>query len=151
MPAGSDQIEGSFYESDPMYAPLFQEGRALPVGSKYPRLEFARTLKLLAEGGAEAFYEGEVADAVIKVIRDRGGLISLDDLKGEFCLTAGSSELKDRCTRSMGRPYSSEIQRLYPLDITGSCVRCDMAIGYGYARSFDTRRRAERVGPAPSC
>ncbi|KAI9638894.1 nucleophile aminohydrolase [Dioszegia hungarica] len=81
VPGGSDQIEGSFYQTDEMYAPLFPDGKALPPGAKYPRPEFARTLRLLADRGADGFYEGEVAEALIKVVRERGGLMSLDDLK----------------------------------------------------------------------
>jgi gamma-glutamyltranspeptidase/glutathione hydrolase len=92
VPGGSDQIEGSFYETDAMYAPLFQDGKALPLGARYPRPEFARTLRILAERGAAGFYEGEVAEALIKVVRERGGLMSLDDLKSELRLWPSCEE-----------------------------------------------------------
>ena len=64
-----------------MYHPLFQDGKIIPIGSKYYRPEYARTLELIADGGADAFYQGEVAEALVKVVRDRGGLMTLDDLK----------------------------------------------------------------------
>jgi gamma-glutamyltranspeptidase/glutathione hydrolase len=83
VPPKSDSIAGSFYESDPMYHPLFKDGKILPLGEKYYRPEYARTLELIAEKGADAFYHGEVAEGTIKVVQERGGLLSMDDLKSE--------------------------------------------------------------------
>lgn len=64
-----------------MYAPLFADGQVLEVGARYRRPEYARTLRIIAENGTEAFYEGEIAEALIRVVRERGGLMTLDDLK----------------------------------------------------------------------
>jgi len=41
---------------------------------------FAQTLTQIAEGGAEAFYKGEIAHALVKDVRSKGGCISLEDL-----------------------------------------------------------------------
>jgi gamma-glutamyltranspeptidase/glutathione hydrolase len=38
------------------------------------------TLRLVAEGGADAFYSGELADRIVSDMRDHGGLISAEDL-----------------------------------------------------------------------
>lgn len=54
------------------------------MGEKLYRPGFARTLEIIAEQGANAFYEGEIAEAIVKVVQERGGLMQLDDLKGRF-------------------------------------------------------------------
>lgn len=41
----------------------------------------ANTFKLLAKNGKKGFYEGEVAEQLVKVVSDLGGHITLDDLK----------------------------------------------------------------------
>ena len=40
----------------------------------------SRTLRLIAERGADAFYQGEVADSIISKIRAEGGIMSREDL-----------------------------------------------------------------------
>ena len=41
----------------------------------------ANTFKLLAKHGKKGFYEGEVAEQLVKVVSDLGGHLTLDDLK----------------------------------------------------------------------
>ena len=41
----------------------------------------AKTLRMIAEGGADAFYTGPVADAIVATLGSQGGLMSHDDLK----------------------------------------------------------------------
>lgn len=41
----------------------------------------AQTFRTLAAEGKKGFYEGRIAAAVVKVVKERGGLLSLDDLK----------------------------------------------------------------------
>lgn len=41
----------------------------------------ANTFRLLAEHGKKGFYEGSVAEALVKAHQDRGGHLTLDDLK----------------------------------------------------------------------
>ncbi len=41
----------------------------------------ANTLRMIAEGGAEAFYTGPVADAIVASIQERGGVMTHNDLK----------------------------------------------------------------------
>ena len=40
----------------------------------------ARTLKTIAEGGKKAFYEGEIAEAIVSILHEAGGCMQLDDL-----------------------------------------------------------------------
>ena len=60
------------------YAP----GQILPQPGTVIKLpELAATLSYLAEAGARAFYEGEMAQQLVNDCRDRGGYLTLDDLK----------------------------------------------------------------------
>lgn len=56
------------------------DGRAPKAGEIFQNLGLAKTLKKLAEGGSEEFYKGEIAEAIIKVIQDEGGVMSTKDL-----------------------------------------------------------------------
>ena len=57
-------------------------GGQTPVAGQIMRLPgLANTLRAIAEGGAEAFYSGPVAAAIVESLEEQGGLMSLDDLK----------------------------------------------------------------------
>jgi len=60
-------------------------GNARPIGFVLKNPEFAATLRLIAERGAGAFYEGAVAQAIVEAVRespDRQGDITAEDLAG---------------------------------------------------------------------
>ncbi|HUA83121.1 MAG TPA: gamma-glutamyltransferase [Bryobacteraceae bacterium] len=59
------QRDGKFYEPD----------------EDFSQPELARTLELIAKGGAKVFYEGEIARKIAQAEAENGGLITLDDLK----------------------------------------------------------------------
>jgi len=64
----------------PNGAELLIDGRAPRPGERFRNPGLARTLRRLAEHGAEGFYRGEVAEAVVRVVRDHGGVLSAADL-----------------------------------------------------------------------
>ena len=82
---GTDEMAGTWYETDATFHPLFQSGRALPIGAKYKRPELAETLEVLADQGVEPFYSGEIAKGIIQAVQARGGMMELEDLKSECC------------------------------------------------------------------
>jgi len=70
--------------SEPMFAgflPTFAPGGAAPaVGERFISPGHTRTLRLIAERGARAFYEGEIAQAIVGFAHETGGLLAADDL-----------------------------------------------------------------------
>src|SRR5215212_974317 len=56
------------------------DGRGPQPGEIFRNPNLARTLELVARGGASAFYQGEIAEAIVGVIKEAGGCLSLEDL-----------------------------------------------------------------------
>ena len=56
------------------------DGVLLREGDTIRNANLSRTLGLIADRGADAFYEGEVADAIISKIRAEGGIMTHEDL-----------------------------------------------------------------------
>ena len=56
-------------------------GRAPQIGQIVRLPGLAATLQAIADGGAAAFYGGEVAEAIVRSVQARGGVMTLDDLK----------------------------------------------------------------------
>lgn len=66
---------------DPAAAATFlPAGRAPAPGEIFRNPRLARTLTQIAEGGAEAFYRGALAQAIAADMRARGGLLAAADL-----------------------------------------------------------------------
>ncbi|RYM05509.1 gamma-glutamyltransferase family protein [Sporolactobacillus sp. THM7-7] len=70
--------------SGPMFADWFRTfapaGRAPTVGETWASPDHARTLKAIAESGAEDFYRGELAERIDRFSREHGGFIRRSDL-----------------------------------------------------------------------
>ena len=66
-------------------------GRAPEVGEHFVLAGAARTLKLIAQTRGEAFYRGEIADAIERFSQTGGGALSATDLAGywDFVQTHG--------------------------------------------------------------
>ena len=56
------------------------DGRAPRAGEIFRNPNLARTFEIVARGGKQAYYEGEIADAIVGVIREAGGVMSAEDL-----------------------------------------------------------------------
>jgi gamma-glutamyltranspeptidase/glutathione hydrolase len=56
------------------------DGRGPKPGEIFRNPNLARTFEMVAQGGKEAFYQGEIAEAIVAVIREAGGCMSAEDL-----------------------------------------------------------------------
>ncbi|HMH98040.1 MAG TPA: gamma-glutamyltransferase, partial [Bradyrhizobium sp.] len=67
----------------PSSAKIFSraDGTSLREGDRLVQTDLAATLSAIAEQGPRGFYEGPVAEKLVKAISDAGGTMTLDDLK----------------------------------------------------------------------
>src|SRR6266498_1929946 len=56
------------------------DGRAPQPGEIFRNPNLAHTFEMIARGGKSAFYQGEIAEAIVSVIKEAGGCMSVDDL-----------------------------------------------------------------------
>ena len=56
------------------------DGRAPRAGEVFRQANLARTFRILARGGRDAFYKGEIAKAIADYFQKNGGFITLEDL-----------------------------------------------------------------------
>jgi gamma-glutamyltranspeptidase/glutathione hydrolase len=59
------------------------EGNPKPAGTRLANPDLAETFRVIANGGAQAFYNGGIARAVARAVREtgKGGVLTADDLK----------------------------------------------------------------------
>ncbi len=67
----------------PSSKPIFSraDGTSLRDGDKLVQTDLANTLTAIAQQGPRGFYEGPVAEQLVKGINEAGGIFTLDDLK----------------------------------------------------------------------
>lgn len=56
------------------------DGRAPKAGEIFRNPGLAKTLSVVAEKNAEGFYQGQIAESIVRVIKEAGGCLSADDL-----------------------------------------------------------------------
>jgi len=74
----SERLNG-FPESKRIF---LKDGKFFEAGESLVQPELARTLTRIRDRGAKDFYEGETAELLAADMKEHGGLITLDDLKG---------------------------------------------------------------------
>ena len=60
---------------------LHEDGTAKQTGELYTNKPLADTLRYIAEHGLETCYEGKIADSIIRLSNEKGGLITHEDLE----------------------------------------------------------------------
>lgn len=55
-------------------------GKVPEVGAKFANPDLAKALRLIAEQGRDAFYRGDIAQAIVRTSKTMGGTMQLDDL-----------------------------------------------------------------------
>jgi gamma-glutamyltranspeptidase/glutathione hydrolase len=103
-------------------------GSPLPIGYRLKNPEFAATLRAIASGGADAFYEGPIAQAIVDAVAAApvapGGM-TLDDLKGyrakeraPLCISYRAQEVCGVGPPSSGGPTVAQtLKLLEPFDL----------------------------------
>jgi len=75
------ETAGELLRKDEAAARCFLPGGRVPrAGQRFLQPDLARTLEVLCEGGADAFYEGEIARRIARSVREAGGFLSEEDL-----------------------------------------------------------------------
>jgi gamma-glutamyltranspeptidase/glutathione hydrolase len=59
---------------------LLPNGKAPALGEIFHNPELAKALRLVAQDGSKAFYEGDIAQAILSTSRDLGGTMAAEDL-----------------------------------------------------------------------
>ena len=71
-----DSLIQQFPTSQKIFAPT---GSGLKPGEIIYQKDLARTFQAIVDGGRDAYYEGPVADAMVKFSEEQGGLLSMKD------------------------------------------------------------------------
>ena len=74
------QNEALLAQTPEASAAYLVDGKAPAVGSVHRQPDLARSMRLIAERGRDAFYEGEIAEEIVRYSDSQGGLFTLDDL-----------------------------------------------------------------------
>ena len=83
-PALADSLEGledrlrKWPSSEKIF---FKEKGFYEPGDTLKQADLAASLKAIAEGGPKAFYEGPIAEKIVKAVKDAGGNMAMEDLK----------------------------------------------------------------------
>ncbi len=72
------EVLQQFEECGKLY---LKDGYPYSVGDTLKNPDLAKTLSMIRDGGADAFYKGEVAEAMVKAVADAGGVLSMEDLE----------------------------------------------------------------------
>lgn len=88
-----EEQEKKLRGGDPEIARLYLPGGKLPVaGTLLPNADLAHTMELLAAHGADGFYKGSVAEAMVAASRAGGGFLTAEDFaRYEARVTAPAS------------------------------------------------------------
>ncbi|RZQ56894.1 gamma-glutamyltransferase [Pseudidiomarina tainanensis] len=77
------KLSPGLLEMAPGNAYFYPNGQALQAGSLKQNREYAQTLKVIAEQGADAFYRGDIAKEIVSAVQNSSinpGKLTLDDL-----------------------------------------------------------------------
>ena len=71
----------SFLQNSPNTEDYLPNGVSPQVGQVVQLKGLAKTFRAVAEGGADAFYHGEIANAIVETVQAQGGTLTHDDLQ----------------------------------------------------------------------
>jgi gamma-glutamyltranspeptidase/glutathione hydrolase len=112
---------GHLVKSSPNWTEMLKNGERAPrEGEIMTMKKLAKVFRKLVNEGKKGFYEGEVAEAIVEAVKERGGVLALDDLK--YHLEVGSE---------VTEPISLEFegQRVWECAPNGQGIVALMALG----------------------
>jgi len=74
------QCEAQLAATPGTRAQFLQQGKSPPAGSVHRQAALAKSLRLIAQQGRDAFYCGAIAEEIVNAMREQDGLMTLDDL-----------------------------------------------------------------------
>lgn len=93
-------------------------GRGPNAGEIFRNPGLARTFETIARGGKSAFYQGEIAEAIVSVMKEAGGTMSSDDLASHVSTWEGPISVTYRGLRVYECPPNGQgITALIALNI----------------------------------
>ena len=95
---------------------MFKKDDAAEAGARPPRPgeimknpTLAQTFRTLAEEGKAGFYTGRIAEEIVKIVKEKGGHLELDDLKAH--LEAGSEPVEPISLKFRGQGLAAENEK----------------------------------------
>jgi gamma-glutamyltranspeptidase/glutathione hydrolase len=117
----------------PSSAKIFSrpDGTSLREGDALIQSDLAATLSAISAHGPRGFYEGPVAEKLVKAIRDAGGIMTLDDLKSYQAVirTPVRGSYRGYDIVSMPQPSSGGVGLLEALNILEGFPLAEMKQG----------------------
>lgn len=87
----------SFLVTDPAWSIDFApSGSLLKLGEKMTRKRYADFLEAIAVNGVDAFYEGAFADAMVRALEQKGGIMTTEDVKNYSIVIREPSQINYR-------------------------------------------------------
>ncbi|GAP88671.1 putative gamma-glutamyltranspeptidase [Rosellinia necatrix] len=145
MESGLKAAGWNFLVEDPSWAEDFApNGSLVKLGDTMYRKRYADTLQRIAENGAEAFYTGDIAEAMISIIQANNGTMTLADLAEYSVVTRDPVNITYRgfSIHSIGAPTSGVVGLSVLKTMEGygdaddanlTAHRFDEAMRFGYA------------------
>jgi gamma-glutamyltranspeptidase / glutathione hydrolase len=88
-------------------------GELLPAGGRLEQPGLVRALELLAEEGPRSFYDGLLADALLELMDERGGLVTRADLQAYAAVWTEPVESEYAGTRFLSRAGLSALPEAF--------------------------------------
>ncbi len=113
-----------------------QDGSSYQPGELLRQKDLAKTLKLIAKQGSDAFYRGEIAQKIVDAVRQAGGIFSLEDFAKYKAVIRQpvSTNYRGYQVFSMPPPSSGGIHLIQLLNILENADR--RALGHNTAASI---------------
>jgi gamma-glutamyltranspeptidase/glutathione hydrolase len=151
-----------FLSKDPDTAKMFLDDGHWPIAGEWTSLTekhlnqkaFAQTLLQIAEGGADAFYKGDIAAQLAKDVRAKGGCLSVQDLHDYQASIVEPLTINYRGGRVYatpgltGGPTFGKALEILARELSPTKGKPDAATYAGFARALDAafKLRFENMG-----